>query len=248
MGNLLNNAAKYTPEGGDIVLRVEVHGDFVKMIVADNGIGMAPELVERAFELFAQAERASDRSMGGLGIGLALVKSLMELHGGSVTAESAGIGKGSRFTVCVPHLKEVSDAGLEMHAATDAGHAGALKVMVVDDNVDAAQMLAIFVEALGHHVVVEHDSRKALERARLEKPEVFLLDIGLPEMDGNELAKRLRADPETTDAMLIAVTGYGQESDRKNSHAAGFNHHLVKPIDTRELVAILSETAQKRAP
>lgn len=247
MSNLLNNAAKYTPEGGDIVLSVEVEGDFVKMAVADNGIGMAPELVERAFELFAQAERASDRTLGGLGIGLALVKSLMELHGGSITAQSAGIGKGSRFTVCIPHLEEVSDSGSERSAATDSAHAGALKVMIVDDNVDAAQMLAILVEALGHHVLVEHGSRKALERATQEKPDVFLLDIGLPEMDGNELAKRLRADPATADAMLIAVTGYGQESDKQNSHAAGFDYHLVKPIDTKGLAAILAEMGKNKA-
>jgi len=155
--NLLNNAAKYTPEGGEIVLNVEVEGDVVKMVVADNGIGMTSELLERAFELFAQAERASDRAQGGLGIGLALVKSLMELHGGSVTAESAGAGKGSKFIVRVPHLADSHDASdTQPGFPPDYGQAKALKIMVVDDNADAAQMMSILVEALGHHVLTEH--------------------------------------------------------------------------------------------
>lgn len=245
MTNLLNNAAKYTPEGGDIVLSMEVDGDHVKMTVADNGIGMAPELVERAFELFAQAERTSDRSQGGLGIGLALVKSLMELHGGSITAYSEGIGKGSRFTACLPHLEERADvSGTEQSAATGVAPVKALKVMVVDDNADAAQMLAMFVEALGHQVFVEHSSRKALERARVEMPVVCLLDIGLPDMDGNELARRLRAQPETAKAILVAVTGYGQEQDRNNAVSAGFDDHFVKPVDSRKLAALLSKIAK----
>jgi PAS domain S-box-containing protein len=239
--NLLNNAAKYTPEGGDIVLSMQVEGDNVKTVVADNGIGMAPELVERAFELFAQAERTSDRSQGGLGIGLALVKSLIELHGGTITVYSAGLGKGSRFTVCLPHLKEGPDAfGVEHNHIADLRNAEALKVMVVDDNVDAAQMLAMFVEALGHRVFIEHGSWRAIERAKMETPDVFLLDIGLPDMDGNELARRLRAEPKTANAILVAVTGYGHEHDRNSALDAGFDHHFVKPVDTAALVSLLS--------
>lgn len=242
--NLLNNAAKYTPEGGDIVLSMEVDGDFVRMVVADSGIGMAPELVDRAFEMFAQAKRTSDRSEGGLGIGLALVKSLMELHGGSVSAYSAGAGKGSRFTICLPHLKE--NSGLpesEQGATMDIAAADALKVMVVDDNADAAQMLAMFVGAMGHQVIVEHSSKKALERAKAELPAVCLLDIGLPDMDGNELARRLRAQQETAKAVLVAVSGYGQEQDRNNAISAGFDYHFVKPVDSAKLASLLEQIA-----
>jgi CheY-like chemotaxis protein len=243
MTNLLNNAAKYTPQGGDIVLSVEVEGDFVKMVVADNGIGMAPELVDRAFALFAQAERTSDRAQGGLGIGLALVKSLMELHEGSITAYSAGIGKGSRFTVCLPHLEESPDIrAMGRGIARDVAQGRALKIMVVDDNVDAAQMLAMFVEALGHHVWIEHSSQKALECARREMPDLCLLDIGLPDMDGNELARQLRAEPGTANAILVAVTGYGQEQDRNSALHAGFDHHFVKPVDSATLTRLLNET------
>jgi PAS domain S-box-containing protein len=242
MTNLLNNAAKYTPEGGDILLTMKVDGGFVRMGVADNGIGMAPELVARAFELFAQAERTSDRSQGGLGIGLALVKSLMELHGGSINACSAGIGKGSKFTVCLPHLNEQSGSSeIAQGAAVNIGPVDALKVMVVDDNADAAEMLAMFLEAIGHQVFVEHSPRKALERAKVERPHVSLLDIGLPDMDGNELARHLRAQPETAKSILVAITGYGQEQDRNNALDAGFDYHFMKPVDSAKLASLLNE-------
>ena len=239
--NLLNNAAKYTSEGGNIALKVEAHAAHIVIELADNGIGMAPDLVARAFDLFAQAERTSDRSSGGLGLGLALVKSLITLHHGTVKCESAGVGKGSTFTVCLPRL--VQDTNPDSHP--DAGKhppqgAASLRVMVVDDNVDAASMLALLLEAAGHRVITEHGSRSALERARKEMPQVCLLDIGLPEMDGIELARRLRAQPETADTLLIAVTGYGQEQDRKQTLEAGFDHHLVKPIDFARLAALLA--------
>ena len=238
--NLLNNAAKYTPEGGHIVLAMEVRSDEVQLSVTDNGIGMTAALVERAFELFAQGERSADRSQGGLGIGLALVKSLVELHGGRVHAESGGLGKGSRFTVCLPRLRVPA---LE-HAAPQerAAHAHAvrpLKIMVVDDNIDAADMLAMHLRASGHAVIVEHTPARAIVRAAEESPDVCLLDIGLPDMDGNELARRLRAQPESAGAMMVAITGYGQEQDRKNTAAAGFDHHFVKPVDMDALARLL---------
>jgi PAS domain S-box-containing protein len=240
--NLLTNAAKYTPEGGNIHLDMEVVGNHVKMVVADNGIGMAPDLIERAFDLFTQAERTPDRAQGGLGIGLALVKSLVELHGGSITVESEGIGKGSRFTVCLPHVARSVDSAQPDHAWELAtAPSRSLKVMIVDDNEDVAQMLAMLVETLGHEVVVEHSSELALARARLEKPQVCLLDIGLPNIDGNELARRLRAEPELKHSVLIAVTGYGQEHDRAHAREAGFNHHFVKPVDTNKLAQLLRE-------
>lgn len=239
--NLLNNAAKYTPEGGNILLQMEVDAGQVILTVQDDGIGIAPELQVRIFDLFAQAKRSSDRSQGGLGLGLALVKSLVELHGGKVACFSGGIGKGSRFTVCLPRLPEAEDlsdvprSDADMQMPVDV-----LRLMVVDDNADAASMLAMFLEAMGHHVVVEHGARRALERARIELPHVCLLDIGLPDVDGHELARRLRAQPETARSVLIAVTGYGQELDRQHALASGFDHHLVKPVDTGKLIALLA--------
>jgi signal transduction histidine kinase/CheY-like chemotaxis protein/PAS domain-containing protein len=239
--NLLNNAAKYTPEGGNILLETEADDGRVLITVRDDGIGIASELQPRVFELFAQAERTSDRSQGGLGLGLALVKSLTELHGGKVTCFSEGIGKGSRFTVCLPRLVEPGKASDRRKRARGiATPVEALRLLVVDDNTDAARMLAMFLEASGHHVLVEHGSHRALERARIEPPDVCLLDIGLPDMDGNELARRLRAQPETSGAVLIAVTGYGQEHDRESALAAGFDHHLVKPVDTATLTALIA--------
>ena len=244
--NLLTNATKFTPEGGDIVLSMEVDGSHIKIAVSDNGVGMTPEFQARAFELFAQAAQTSDRSQGGLGIGLALVKSLMELHGGSVTVQSDGVGKGSRFVVCLPNfLEKQISANLETQALNTDDPSKAVRVMIVDDNADAAQMLAMLIEALGHQVLVEHHPRRAFERALVEKPDVFLLDIGLPDMDGNELARRLRIQPETTKAILIAVTGYGQEQDRDAALNAGFDHYFAKPIDSAKLASLLAKINNK---
>lgn len=241
MSNLINNAAKYTPEGGNIMVKTDLQDHHVLLEVIDDGIGMEPELVERVFDLFAQAERTSDRSSGGLGLGLALVKSLTELHGGTVSCSSEGIGKGSRFIVCLPRLTQVATQPSQRYSGSQflSSHQP-LRIMIVDDNVDAAVMLRMLLEASGHQVIVEHDAKRALERAKGEVPDVFLLDIGLPEMDGNELAQHLRACPETGKATLIAITGYGQEQDRKLSMSAGFDQHLVKPVDTRKLAAVLS--------
>jgi PAS domain S-box-containing protein len=240
VANILNNAAKYTNEGGNIVLKTEVHEERLLVEVSDDGIGMAPELAGHVFELFAQAERSVDRSAGGLGLGLALVKSLIELHAGTVSCHSAGIGKGSTFTVCLPRLPvpaRIEDASSD-DLAPEPG-ARTLRIMIVDDNVDAAAMLALLLEASGHLVTVEHDARAALAHAQLALPDVFLLDIGLPEMDGTELARRLRLLPAGAGAVLVAVTGYGQESDRERTRAAGFDHHLVKPLDVKTLFSIL---------
>jgi len=247
LANILNNAAKYTDEGGRITLTSEVRADRVLIAVADNGIGMTPELAARAFDLFAQAERSSDRSAGGLGLGLALVKSLVELHGGQVTCDSPGPGQGSRFSVCLPRLESAAASGPAHGAATfTAADNPALRVLVVDDNADAAAMLAMVLESYGHQVRVEHGSLAALARARSERPDACILDIGLPEIDGYELAARLRAQPETRDAVLVAVTGYGHDSDRRKALAAGFDHHLVKPADTAQLAAILDGIGRER--
>ena len=241
IANILNNAAKYTPEGGEISLKTEVRDAAIFIDVVDNGIGMPAELVTQAFELFAQAERSSDRSAGGLGLGLALVKNLVELHGGNVRCSSEGLGKGSTFTVCLPRIDALEPLEQDPHAdKAVAPGAAPLRVLIVDDNVDAAAMLAMLLEAGGHKVSVEHEAGRGLERAKAEAPDVCLLDIGLPHMDGNQLAQLLRADPATAGSALIAVTGYGQESDRRRTLAAGFHHHLVKPVDTDQLASILS--------
>lgn len=242
LANLLNNAAKYTPQGGKLQLSLQVAGDEASVAVSDNGIGITPKMLPRVFELFSQAERTSDRSQGGLGLGLALVKSLVELHGGTVGAISKGSGTGSTFTVRLPLASEATGEKTLAEAAMPMPATGMpLKLLVVDDNRDAAQMLALFLQTAGHHVTVEYDPHAAIERARAEQPQACLLDIGLPGMDGNQLARILRTMPETAGTVLIAVTGYGQEYDRSSALAAGFDHYLVKPVDTAKLASMLSE-------
>jgi signal transduction histidine kinase/ActR/RegA family two-component response regulator len=244
--NLLNNAAKYTPEGGSLWVSTRVRGGAVEIEVADNGVGMSPDLVARAFELFVQAQRTSDRAQGGLGLGLPLVRSLVELHGGTVRCDSAGPGQGSRFTVCLPRLPGQASTDAPRHERIESPvGTRPLRVLVVDDNRDAAAMLAMVLEAGGHQVAVEHGAQQALARAHAGTPDVCLLDIGLPGMDGYELAARLRADPATAGAVLVAVTGYGQENDRARSARAGFDHHLVKPVDTGRLSALLAEVGTR---
>lgn len=240
--NLLNNAAKYTPEHGALALHVSNAGTAIAIRVEDNGIGIAADLLPHVFDLFTQAERSSDRLQGGLGLGLTLVRSLVLLHGGSVTAVSAGTGQGSAFTVTLP--RSVTHPGKDILSAI----AGAprhqergLRLLVVDDNSDAADMLGAFMESAGHAVSIEHDPFKALERACLERPDVCLLDIGLPGMDGNALARRLRLLPQTANATLIAVTGYGKTFDRDTSLAAGFDYYFIKPADPTALVALLDK-------
>ena len=246
IANLLANAAKYTPEGGNIRLATQVEQKQVVLTVQDNGIGLTADLIPHVFELFAQAERTSDRSAGGLGLGLALVRSLVELHGGKASCASAGLGQGSVFTVTLPLLAADEAAANGLPAVRQTVELGTpLLIMIVDDNVDAALMLAVFLEDMGHRVIVEHGSRVALERARTEQPDVCLIDIGLPEIDGNQLARQLRAQSETAAATLIAVTGYGQERDRSNSLAAGFDEHMVKPLDIDRLEALLKAVVQR---
>jgi PAS domain S-box-containing protein len=246
ISNILNNAAKYTAPGGRLTLSVSVDEQQVHVGVRDNGVGIAPDILPYIFDLFTQAERTPDRSQGGLGIGLALVKSLVALHGGTVHASSAGLGQGSEFCICLPRLMTPADARDDAAPGDNAQAPGALRVMVVDDNVDAAQMLAALLEVQGHAVCVEYDAKGALERARRERPEVLLLDIGLPDMDGYELARRLRNLPESAGATLVALTGYGQSQDRKEAEQAGFDHYLVKPADMEQVNDVLAEAARAR--
>jgi PAS domain S-box-containing protein len=241
LSNLLNNAAKYTPEHGRIVLSMDVHPHEVVLRVEDNGIGMTPEVLASVFGLFTQAERTADRSQGGLGIGLALVKSLVELHQGTVTVTSAGLGQGSTFSIRLPRLE--SQAQPPGPAVADPVPALApLRILVVDDNVDAAQLLAMFLEANGFAVAVEHDAVRALALAEATLPDVCLLDIGLPGMDGNELARRLRLLPEMAEATLVAITGYGRQQDRETAFDAGFDHHFVKPVAFDDLLEVLAQS------
>ncbi|HBF52012.1 MAG TPA: hybrid sensor histidine kinase/response regulator [Massilia sp.] len=244
LSNILNNAAKYTPVGGEIALRVFAHGDRVTVTVTDNGIGIEPDVLPYIFDLFTQAERTPDRSQGGLGLGLALAKSLVELHGGSVQAESAGLGKGSTFTVRLP-LAPVQGMLDAAGGAEDA--VAPTSVLVVDDNVDAAQTLAALLEGAGHRVQTINDPRAVLAEAVTGVPDVFILDIGMPDIDGHALARQLRAQPALADAVYLALTGYGQASDRASSREAGFDHHLVKPVDAGQLLALLDERANAPA-
>ncbi|NUZ05570.1 hybrid sensor histidine kinase/response regulator [Piscinibacter koreensis] len=239
--NLLTNAAKYTPEGGRIAIDLAVDAATVHLSVSDSGQGMTPELVAHCFDLFVQAERARDRAAGGLGIGLPLVRSLVELHGGSVAAESAGPGHGSRFTVTLPRIVPVERAAAAAHDAGTTAQPGAhtLSVLIVDDNEDAAEMLAMMVGELGHRAVVEHHPRHALDRLALERPDVALLDVGLPDMDGYQLAATIR-ERVAPAPRLVAITGYGQPQDRADALAAGFDEHFAKPVDGHALAALLA--------
>ncbi len=245
VANLLNNANKYTPEGGRIALSLAEEGPEYVLTVSDDGIGMEPQLVARVFDLFTQAERTPDRSQGGLGLGLALAKSLVELHGGTVRAESRGLGQGSTFTVRLPrHAQEVL-----VPVAQTTGHAQAikpLKVLLVDDNLDAAHTLQLFLAAGGHRVELAYCAADAVDLARVFNPDVCLLDIGLPDFDGNELARRLRRLPQATGATLVAMTGYGRQQDRDAAEAAGFDHYMVKPVNTMELSDLLAEAAAEK--
>ncbi|MDO9049015.1 MAG: PAS domain S-box protein [Methylobacter sp.] len=239
LSNLLNNAAKYTNEGGKIMLNVMREGSDAVIEVKDTGIGIAPDILPHIFDLFSQADHTLAHSQGGLGIGLALVRQLVEIHGGTVVAASGGIGQGSSFTVRLPALPTGSSAA-ESALTESVLPMPKFRILVVDDYVDAAESLMMLLQAKGHEVETADCGMKAIERAQVFRPQVVLLDIGLPDLDGYETAKRLRALPETQDTTLIALTGYGQPDDRKCSQSAGFNHHLLKPLNFDELSALLA--------
>jgi signal transduction histidine kinase/ActR/RegA family two-component response regulator len=250
VANIVNNAAKYTPEGGRIEVSLDAGPREVALHVRDNGSGMPPELVPSVFELFTQGARTLARSQGGLGLGLALVKKLVELHGGGVHAHSAGIGQGSTFSVTLPRAVGAPVAGLQPSAPAAPVQARAdkgLRLMVVDDNADAADSLATLLRTHGYATQVEYRGQAALEHAGRACPDVMLIDIGLPDLDGYRLAQRLRDDPRTRDAVLIAATGYGQARDREQALAAGFAHHLVKPIDMMALMRVLETVVHRHS-
>jgi PAS domain S-box-containing protein len=238
VGNLLNNAAKYTEQGGRIWLTEERQNDQVVLRVRDTGIGMGAEMLTRAFDLFVQAERSLDRSEGGLGIGLTLVRRLVELHGGDVRAFSDGPGKGSEFVVRLPVVQPHQHVG-----QAPKGRGGpwpSRRILVVDDNVDVAESLAQYLGVTGHEVRTAYNGPAALEVARTYQPEIVLLDIGMPGMDGYEMARRLRQEPGLENVLLVALTGYGQEEDRRRCQEAAIDHHLVKPADPEALQTLLA--------
>ncbi len=244
LANLLGNAARYTPNGGKISLRVSVSEHEVELTVCDNGIGMSAELVLRAFELFAQGERTADRSQGGLGIGLALVRSLVQLHGGKVTAHSLGAGYGSEFKVVLPRLHLPTEDSRPSSTVAHSAHPverSPLRLLVVDDNRDAADILGMFLDLLGYEVAVAYGSVQALALAQEVMPDVCLLDIGLPDINGYDLARQVRTLPGLEQVALAAVTGYGQARDKQAAVEAGFDAHFVKPLDDTKLQAFLAE-------
>jgi PAS domain S-box-containing protein len=240
VSNLLTNAAKYTPVAGQIEVFAAASGDNVSLYVRDNGLGIEPELLPRVFDLFVQGGQALDRAKGGLGLGLAIVRSVIELHGGRVSASSEGAGRGSEFQVSLPARMRVSDrVSAVQEPVRAAGGAGA-SVLVVDDNVDALELLAEALRMVGHEIHTAHDAASALRLARSVRPDVALLDIGLPVMDGYELARKLRAMPGLENIKLAALTGYGQLSDKQRARDAGFEEHLVKPISIATLQTVVT--------
>jgi len=241
LANLLSNAARYTPAGGRIAVHLGLVAGELQLAVRDNGIGMAPALVASAFELFRQGARTPDRSQGGLGIGLALVRSLVQLHGGQVRLSSAGEGLGSEALVTLPLSVQPAHA-VAAAAAAPAGtlQTGALRVLVVDDNADSAELVAMYLRMMGHQVVTEFDAAAALARAAAWRPDACILDIGLPDMDGNALAQRLRDIPGMQDVRLAAMTGYSQPQDLERGAEAGFLAYFVKPVAMDQLAQWLA--------
>jgi signal transduction histidine kinase/DNA-binding response OmpR family regulator len=254
VGNLLNNAAKYTEEGGQIRLSAGSEAEEAVIRVRDTGMGIPAEMLGSVFELFTQADRSLDRSEGGLGIGLTLVRQLVEMHEGRVEAHSDGPGQGSEFVVRLPLLRsQIADGKLQNEEKTEAAAASSSsdlqsafcnlqsrRVLVVDDNRDAAESLGLLLEVSGHQVRICHDGASALAAAADYQPEVVLLDIGLPGMNGYEVARRLRGHAATRKALLIALTGYGQAEDEQRAREAGFDHHLIKPADLDALAGLLA--------
>ncbi len=244
ISNLLNNAAKYTPEGGRIALKVAIEGQHAVLSVTDTGIGIGPEAIGKVFEMFAQVPGAG-KPQGGLGIGLSLVQSLVALHGGTVAAASAGVGQGSVFTVRLP-LAPALDAGPSSQEAAASGKPGQLQVLVVDDNTDAAESLGVLLDIEGHAAHIAHSGAEALQLAQEQALDVVFLDIGLPDMTGYDVAKRMRMFPSMQKTLLVALTGWGTQDDRQRTRDAGFDRHLTKPAELTAVEELLRAAAQAK--
>jgi CheY-like chemotaxis protein len=241
VGNLLHNAAKYTGEGGHISLATRSNDGRAEIAVRDSGIGISPESMPHIFELFTQIPSDRASTSGGLGIGLALVRALVELHGGEISAASRGEDQGSEFTVRLP-LFEMDEAPREATQATqDRGPAMQVRrnILIADDNQDALESLALMLRMEGHEVTCASDGEEALALAGQRRPEIVVLDVGMPKLDGCEVARRIRAESWGRSAILVALTGWGQDVDRRRSREAGFDMHLVKPVDPATLCDML---------
>lgn len=247
VSNLLNNAVKYTPDGGRIQLIVETEDDEVLIRVRDGGIGISPEMLPKVFDLFAQVDGSLDRSQGGLGIGLTLVRSLVELHGGVVTAASEGVGRGCEFAVRLPLLPATVTPQTPQVSGPGPPRTRSLRILIVEDQVATATLLAKLLERGGHEVWMAQNGPDALAAASVHRPDLILLDIGLPGMDGYQVAARLREIPDFERTHLVALTGYGQEEDRRRSLNAGFDRHLIKPIDLAVLETVFAEILRSHA-
>lgn len=237
--NLLNNAAKYTEEGGNIWLTAETEGQMAQISVRDTGVGIAPDLLPKVFDLFTQIDRTLDRSQGGLGIGLTLVRRLIEMHGGDVRVYSAGPDRGTEFIVRLPILRATTTVPVARKRGSPR-HSVRNRILVVDDNIDAAKTLAALLRLSGQEAQTAHEGAAAIEIARSWRPAMILLDIGLPGMDGYAVASRLQSDEQTKGIRLVALTGYGQEEDRRRTTQAGFERHFVKPADIAQILELLS--------
>jgi PAS domain S-box-containing protein len=242
MTNLLTNAAKYTSEGGRIALAIELDAAELRLSVRDNGIGIAPAMLPRVFDMFTQVAESAQERAGGLGIGLALAKGIVELHGGRLEARSTGVGQGCEFSVCLPRscvtLEGLANARADLSASAQSSRLR--HILVADDNRDAAASLALFLELKGHKVIAAHSGTDALAIALREKPEILVLDIGMPGMSGYAVAERIREESWGARAILVAMTGWGQDRDKRQAFAAGFDHHLTKPVDPLQLAALLA--------
>jgi PAS domain S-box-containing protein len=245
LSNLLSNAVKFTDDGGRIALSAERQGQEIVIRVTDTGVGIAPDLLPRIFDLFTQGDRSLDRSRDGLGIGLTLSRRLVEMHGGTIEAHSEGVGRGSEFVVRLPAFLHLGPPDDEPARALEAP-SRPLRVLVVDDSEDTTELLGTLLEMAGHSIQVAHTGPSALEVAAAFRPDAIILDIGLPGLDGYQVAQRLREDPALRSIALIAATGYGQEEDLRRSREVGFDRHLVKPIDPGELQRLLAELVGRR--
>jgi CheY-like chemotaxis protein len=244
-GNLINNSCKYTPPGGTVDVTMERSATEAVIVVRDTGIGIPRDKLESIFEMFSQVDPSLERSQGGLGIGLTLVRRLVLMHGGTVVARSDGVHRGSEFTVRLPVVSAPAPVAVATHSPRAPAHVQPRRVLIVDDNRDAASSLAMLLELEGHKTVVAHDGPTALEAAERHRPDVMLLDIGLPRMNGYDVGRAVRREPWGATLTLIALTGWGQAEDRRRSQEAGFDGHLVKPVDPATLLELLAQPRAK---
>ncbi len=235
--NLLNNSAKYTDRGGRIRLAVERQGSDAVVSIADNGVGIPADMLTRVFDMFAQIDGSLEKSQGGLGIGLNIVKRLVEMLGGSITAESGGSGKGSKFVVRLPIIEASVPAQADGKKEDDVK--STLRILIVDDNRDSADSLAMMLKILGNEICTAYDGEQAIVAAERFRPDVILLDIGLPKLNGYDACRRIRGLEQGKEMVIIAQTGWGQDEDRQRTHEAGFDHHFVKPVDPQVLMKLL---------